>query len=333
MVEPYNDIRNKKILYVVLNWGLGHASRSIPLIDKLSHKNEVHIASDGIAWTLLNQEFPKLIIHTLPGYNIQYKGSNLVIEMVTQLPKIYIAYTKENKRIKSLHEEYNYDLVISDHRYGGYIVGRKNIFLAHQLNILSSSPFLSKIATFINRRLINVFEEVWVPDFEDSRLSGKLSYPNKLKSNTTFIGPLSRMNKGSDTRYQYDVGVILSGPEPARSNLERAIRKEMENVDLNVVIVRGTDTESECEASAHEVVYNLLPYVELNQVINSCKTIICRSGYSSIMDMVALDKKAILIPTPGQTEQEYLASHLSPLANFKTLKESEIHQLVSMLPI
>lgn len=318
--SPYYDFQGKKILYAILNWGLGHASRSIPIIQSLRNNNEVHLASDGIAARLLEEEFPKLTIHKLPSYNIKYKGGNLITEMIFQLPKIMAVYHKEKQAVRELDQGHSYDVIISDHRYGCYVKGKKNIFLAHQINILSNVNFLSVAGTKVNRRLISAYSECWIPDDSNARLSGKLSTPNHLSIPTKYIGPLSRMVKSSSSFF-YDIVIILSGPEPARSKLEKKLLDVIIDTTYKIAIVRGSDSQHSIQIHPNVTVFNLLPYKQLNEILNKSAIVICRSGYSSIMDLEKLGKKAILIPTPGQTEQEYLSHHLSLNSNYVTITE------------
>lgn len=321
------DIRDQKILFCVLNWGLGHASRSTPIIRQLSKENEVHLASDGGALTLLQKEFPKLITHNLPGYDITYARQSLAADMTLQLPKIAGAFLKEQRMVSKLVAKERYAVIISDHRYGCRSTFTKNIFIAHQINIMADSTFLSKSATLINISQINKFDSCWIPDTADSRLSGKLSSPNNLKIPTHFIGPQSRMVK-AEVKIKYNYAIVLSGPEPARTRLEHTLYSLCQkNKTLKFVMVRGTDVPSQFPHSDHIEVYNLLSSDKLNQILNQSGKVICRAGYSSIMDLFALDKKAILIPTPGQTEQEYLGKFLNMAGLFTCIEENEIDTL------
>ena len=296
-------IKNRKILYCVLNWGLGHASRSIPLIKKLLLNNEVIVASDGEAGILLQKELPTLAYKMLPSYGIHYKYSSMHLNMLLQFPKIISAYSKEKRSVKSICEENDIDLIISDHRYGCRAEGVKSIFLGHQINIIDSAA-----ATSINKQLISKFDECWIPDYVDQRLSGKLSDPAGL-SKYSFVGPLSRM-QNTEVAKQYDIAIVLSGPEPKRTTLEQKLLQQVKELDLKVCLVRGTLNAHGVKLKSGDV-FDLLGSAELNEIMSSADMIVCRSGYSSLMDLEVLQKPALIIPTSGQREQEYLASHYS----------------------
>lgn len=298
-----SHIQNRNILYCVLNWGLGHASRSIPLIKQLAKDNTIHIASDGEAGVLLNKELAGYNYHELPSYGIHYKYSSMHLNMLVQFPKIVNAYTREKNLIQKICAEKKIDLIISDHRYGCRHSDIESIFLGHQLNIIGSAT-----ATRINKMLISKFDACWVPDYTDRRLSGDLAKTDGL-ANVVFIGPLSRMEQRQDLNV-YDIAIVLSGPEPKRTSLESTLLEQLKDTGLKCCLVRGTKKAKEINTHGVEV-HNLLDNQKLNEIMSSSKLIICRSGYSSLMDLEVLEKPALIIPTKGQKEQEYIAQHYS----------------------
>ncbi|MEL6923758.1 MAG: glycosyltransferase [Bacteroidota bacterium] len=303
--------RPKRILVAVLNWGLGHATRCIPIIRELQRQGaDVLIASDGRALALLQKEFPTLSCHTLPTYGIRYATSNMFWNMATQLPGILSAIYREQRFIETFVKSHNIDIIISDNRYGCRSTDCRNIFLTHQLNIKIPNRFLEYLVARINQKLIGRFQECWIPDYETTpNLSGDLSH-GKTKVNRRFIGVLSRMQHLTKVRKEQDVIVVLSGPEPQRSRLEAKIIAQAKALPThNFLIISGqTDqpaTTMRLSPNVTQIAY--LTSRQLNEAIAASSTVICRAGYSSIMDLVQLQKPAILIPTPGQTEQEYLA--------------------------
>lgn len=311
-----SHIQNRNILYCVLNWGLGHASRSIPLIQHLAKDNAIHIASDGEAGVLLRKELSGYNYHKLPSYGIHYKYSSMHLNMLVQFPKIVNAYTSEKSLVQSICSDNKIDLIISDHRYGCRHADIESIFLGHQLNIIGSAT-----ATKINKLLISKFDACWVPDYADRRLSGDLANADGLDS-VVFIGPLSRMEQRQDSRV-YDIAVVLSGPEPKRSHLESTLLDQLKDTGLKCCLVRGTKKEEEINPSGVEV-HDLLDSQKLNEIMSSARLIICRSGYSSLMDLEVLEKPALIIPTKGQKEQEYLAKHYSKKAQVITQTMNEL---------
>ena len=105
--------------------------------------------------------------------------------------------------------------------------------------------------------------------------------------------------------------VLLSGPEPQRTSFEQLIIQQLNPLPLTSVLVRGTPGEGpETESKGNLHIFSHLLGEQLLQLMIRAKIVVCRSGYSTIMDLVTVGKKAILVPTPGQTEQEYLANYL-----------------------
>ncbi len=301
-------LQKKSILVAPLNWGLGHATRCIPVIEELLNQNfKVFIASDGRALKLLKLEFPALTFFELPAYDVHYSTKNMIWNIAWQLPKILMAIWKEKKAVQRIIDEEKIDVILSDNRFGCHSPKTKNIFLTHQLKIKMPYPFLERTVDFFNHLFIKKFNECWIPDFDNEpNLSGELAHGSFLK-HSKFIGALSRMEY-FETKKKNDVVVVLSGPEPQRTFLEALIFEQIKGLDLKILIVQGkTEKMERTHLSKNIKIVSFLTSKELNQSILSSDLVICRSGYSSIMDLAKLRKRAVLIPTPGQTEQEYLA--------------------------
>lgn len=307
MILP-GEIHKKKILFCVLHWGLGHASRSVPIIQQLiAQQNEVHLASDSASLFLLAEEFKTLCSIELPAYNISYKSSSMVRNMVTQLPSIYGTYRAENHMVQALQAQHQFDYIISDNRYGCYHQKAYSIFIGHQLNILNRKGEIQKQATSINSFFISKFKVCWIPDEKGHQYSGLLSQ-NEDITQKSCIGIQSRFKK-IDTEYKYDAVAVLSGPEPSRTRFEQSILNLFDKSKGNFLLIRGKKEALNSNSSNVEII-PLLSGMDLNQKIAESKLYLGRAGYSTIMDLMNLKKQAILIPTPGQTEQEYLATHL-----------------------
>jgi uncharacterized protein (TIGR00661 family) len=301
-----------RILVAVLNWGLGHATRCIPIIHALIEENFIPvIASDGDAFELLRKEFPKLETLELPSYNISYtkNASLLKLKFLGKLPHFIKIYKQENERIQLVINERNISGIISDNRWGAYSNQVPSVFITHQINVLSgiTTYFSSKI----QQHLIKKFDECWIPDLPGSEnLSGRLGHLNNPPFPVRHIGLLSRFEK-KVTPIKFDIAVILSGPEPQRSLLEKKIKKELLNTEYKILLVRGVIEKHQVfEQSNNKLIYNYLESEELNEAINKSELVICRSGYTSLMDIAKLKKRTIVIPTPGQDEQIYLAKRL-----------------------
>jgi UDP-N-acetylglucosamine transferase subunit ALG13 len=308
-------LAGKKLLVAPLDWGLGHATRCVPVIrDLLNSGCKVWLAGEGAQEKLLREEFPSLPFLPLKGYRIKYAKSGLTGKLLLQIPSILRSIKEENKWLNAQVNKYGFDAAISDNRYGLYHEKLFSVFITHQLCIKSalgkwSEGFLQKW----NYKLIDRFNECWIPDEEGKdNLAGELSHPVKLPTvPVKYIGALSRFQKKNIDEIKDHLLIILSGPEPQRTILENKIVDQIVNYTGTVTIVRGLPTEQNIIPSTNTIhFYNHLSSEELNSEALKAEFIISRSGYSTVMDIAALQKKSILIPTPGQTEQEYLADHL-----------------------
>lgn len=305
-------ILKKRILVAPLNWGLGHATRCIPIINALlKYGFEPVIASDGKALELLIKEFPEVTAIELPSYKITYvkKAKLFKVKLLQNSPKILKAIKAEKILINQIIKDYNISGVISDNRLGLYSKRVPCVFISHQLNVLSGNT--TWISTRLHQKFIKNFDECWVPDFEDEpNLSGKLGHGNTFGIPLKYIGPISRFNK-KEQEINYKVMVLLSGPEPQRSLLEKNLISAFKSYPHKVLFVRGIIEEKQHVVRENLLtIYNYMTSNELEKSINESELVVSRSGYTTIMDLAKLEKKAFFIPTPGQYEQEYLASSL-----------------------
>jgi uncharacterized protein (TIGR00661 family) len=306
-----------RILVAPLDWGLGHATRCIPIIrELLAQGADVWLAGEGPQQQLLAEEFPQLPFLSLPGYRIEYSktAGGLIWKMIRQWPKMRNAIQAEQQWLKKIVNERSFDAVISDNRYGLYHPAIPSVFITHQLNIKSpAGKWTERILQNRNYKYINRFTECWVPDEEgEINLAGELSHPSKKPSAPLkYIGPLSRFSKKDIPVKSKHLLVILSGPEPQRSIFENRIIDEISQYEGTATVVRGLPGSKKLVPSTNMIrFYNHLSSEELNQEMQQAEFVIGRSGYSTVMDAMALEKKCIFISTPGQTEQEYLASYL-----------------------
>jgi len=305
------------VLIAPLDWGLGHATRCVPIVNSLINADfEVIIAAEGAQKALLQNEFPHIKFANLPGYRLGYGRTKwgTILRILFQVPKILMAIRRENKWLKKFAAENKVDFVISDNKYGFYLAGAPSFFITHQL--LIKTPFgkrNERLLQKINYRFIKKFSACWVPDHEGKiNLGGELSHPDHMPSVPVhYLGHLSRMKK-ENRQIINDLLVVISGPEPQRSLFERMIVAQLSQTDLSAIVVRGLpNAASTLHASDNIKIYNHLPAADLNNAINESSAIISRSGYSTVMDLIPLHKKCIFVPTPGQSEQEYLADYLS----------------------
>lgn len=325
-----NQYTNQRILIAPLNWGLGHATRSAAIINKLIPHNEVLIASDGIALDWLRISFPQLESLELPSYGVSYQSSQMVFNIVKGSSKMLRAITREHEQIEEFSKQKDIDLIIADHRFGCYSKVCHSIVVAHQIHIPHRNKLFAKIASKVNRTYLNRYNEVWIPDYPEieKSIAGPISAPDGLKA-YKHIGPLSHLVSPTDNvEKDIDILVLLSGPEPMRTELENTLLDILKRESSRTkVLVRGCRTEydiKDLRYQSFEQVFDLAQTDQIERLICRSKNIICRSGYSTIMDLERLQQKAILIPTPGQPEQEYLAEYHNK-RGYKTLIQSELN--------
>jgi uncharacterized protein (TIGR00661 family) len=318
-MSVYSILKNKvniTILIAPLDWGLGHATRCIPLIQFfLKAGCKVIIAASGAQANLLKSEFPAVVFVSIPGYNIKYTNAErvFVLKIALQLPKIIRAIYLEKKWLNSFLKENIVDAIISDNRYGLFHRKVTSVFITHQLLIKTSFPFTERIIQQINYRCIKKFSLCWIPDEKGMiNLAGDLSHPAALpKIPVTYIGGISRLEKQTENVQKFELLIILSGPEPQRTLLEKKMLDELKTFKGKAMLVRGLLGNTKTLSTKNDlVIKNHLPAKELEKAFNESGYIISRSGYTTVMDICKLQKRSILIPTPGQTEQEYLAYHL-----------------------
>ena len=353
---------SSRVLVAPLNWGLGHATRCVPIIERLlAEGHEVVIAADGYPLRFLRREFPHLDWVKFEGLKVEYAdGQSQVGAMLRQLPRFLRDIWREHKRLKEIVRMYDVDMVVSDNRFGLWCRGVYSVYMTHQLMVKMPRglEWMEWVVWRFHRWFIKHYDECWVPDIEgEGNLSGDLSHKYPLLKNTKFIGVLSRFSSENveweDVRVEaealglqqrYDVVAVLSGPEPHRSNLEQEItdcrlqitegqqstvnsqqtitpseqssrppktgrQYKIVNSQQSLLIVQGLP-EDDLRLAEHRDGVDYIPHLPtglLQWYMQEAEEIVCRSGYSSIMDLHTIGRKAHLIPTPGQTEQIYLA--------------------------
>ena len=330
-----------KILVAPLNWGLGHASRCVPLVHRfLDDGHEVILGGDGESLVLLRRHFPKLRYVYLAPLQLKYgKGKRQVWAVVKMLPKLVVWTMKDHALLKAVLREEKIDRVVSDNRFGLYgkeESGTEFVYMTHQLHVLVPKgwKWLEGLVERLHARVCAHFDKVWVPDYkeEEKSLAGVLSHPTHLPFGhlpftIEYIGPLSRFARYGDVKDAnemrtrmtaklgggYAVVAVLSGLEPQRTMLEQEVVRRYQGQEEQVLIVQGLMNRPNTRIKRGNI--TLVPYMEdenLAEVLLEAQHIIARSGYSTIMDLEALGllEKAELIPTPGQPEQEYLCNLL-----------------------
>lgn len=303
--------RPTRILYAVLDWGLGHAGRSIPVIRALQGLGaDVRLASAGDALALLRRECPDLPMLELPPYRIRYGTNSMYVNLGWQWPRMMAAALRENLIIRKAIAEQAVDLIISDCRFGCFHPRVRSIWLGHQLQVRGVRGWGGN--SLYHAYLRQTFSEIWIPDYGDEQycLSGELSRPPR-GFDVHHLGWLSRFANGSmPPSGAYPIVALLSGPEPQRSRLEARLKAQLADLPGPSLLIRGLPKSKESTVQAVNdrlSTIDVLHGTALHNTLAAAEVVICRSGYSSVMDLAMLGKHALFIPTPGQTEQEYLA--------------------------
>jgi uncharacterized protein (TIGR00661 family) len=331
-LENINSKGNKiRVLLAPLDWGLGHAARCIPIIyELLAMETEVIIAADGLIKNLLKKEFPDVVFTHLKGYNIRYgtTRSGFALKILLQFPRLLWRVYTEQRQIKKIVKDHQVDVIISDNRVGLFHAGIPCVYITHQLQIKTNYKISNWLAQNMHYFFINKFSVCWVPDDASANnLAGELSHPKQLpKIPVHYLGPLSRFQKIAVEK-KYDLLCLLSGPEPQRSLFEKILLQQLKQYPGKVLVVQGLPGTTQDEAIPEVMENNInmvthLPGAALNKVIQQSEMLISRSGYTTIMDLAKLQQKAILVPTPGQAEQEYLACFLKKQQLFFSMDQN-----------
>lgn len=307
------EIKNKRILFSVLNWGMGHVARSISIIHQLNKQNNsVIIACSEVQKKIFLDYFPDINYIQHKDYPFSFKGKgNFTLDLFLSFPSLNRRLKKEKKEVNHLIKKHDIEICISDHRYGFQAKECTSIFITHQLNL--PLPFLNKFINVLHHQLIKKFNYIWVLDTENSLYAGKLSV-NKKFNNICYIGIQSRFNLYSKIEKSIEKVVIISGPEPYAEQFFQSERKKAENSKEEVFII--TPKYYSYSDKKNIIIQLSNDWKKCDEIILKAKKIVSRSGYSTLMDLVYLACEKELIPTPGQYEQAYLLSY----SNLKNVK-------------
>ena len=324
------------ILICPLDWGLGHASRDIPIIREFINRgHKVIVAGSKSTLELLKKEFPNIENEPFSGLKINYpKKGSMTLHLLKILPKMFFSIKKEHCRLKKIIKKYNVNLVISDNRFGLWSKSTYSVFITHQVMIKMPKglQFAEYFMHRINRFFIYKYNRCWIPDNENMPyIAGDLSHKYSLNGKTSFVGLLSRFDTKNEinkniTEEKFEIIAIVSGPEPQRSIFESLLLNQMQQLTCKCLIVKGKPTEvQEKNEINNVVVISHLNTEQMRTAIKNSTYIISRSGYTTIMDLISLKRSAILVPTPGQTEQEYLAEYYSIRKMFVEIKQEDFN--------
>ncbi|MBS1772756.1 MAG: glycosyl transferase [Bacteroidetes bacterium] len=292
---------------------MGHTTRTVPVIRYLRDSgHEVIFAGNDRQHQYISKTFLNIQTIHLDGYNVWYSKNAIgfLPALFIQLPRLLKTISKEKKWLKRIVKEYKIDGVITDNRYGLHLNDIPNVIMTHQVAPQTGWGWLpDKTLRYLHDKSLLRFKECWIVDVADEpNLSGSLSHPKKQLSNAKYIGLLSQI--GNQPTSEKHLLVLLSGPEPQRTILSDMLWEQLKNHEQKIVFVEGSDRVTRQSLPSHIEYHQRLTANELTPLIASASVVICRSGYSTLMDLVKLNKKAIVIPTPGQAEQEYLGEYL-----------------------
>jgi len=329
----------RKIIISPLNWGFGHAGRMIPLALELRKRgHEILFCADRAVIPMLTRELPGISIKETEGLHIRYfRKLPLWIGLLLQLPHIIAVSVREHRELKRLAAMYKPDIIVSDNRFGFYSNDIFSVYVTHQIRIPFPSPFrfMEPLGVWLHRKIIGRFDLCLIPDFPGNlNLSGRLSHGVRLPQNTAWTGPLSRFNapapaSATTTSVFTAPGpyfcLILSGPEPQRSILKEKITAAATGIHL--AILEGTGEHNTIVRGEKVTVVSNPDTALMKDIIAGSSAVISRSGYTTLMELVSLHKGAVIIPTPGQPEQEYLGGYFNRKWGFVTMKQDEIQRI------
>jgi UDP-N-acetylglucosamine transferase subunit ALG13 len=327
----------KNILICPLEWGLGHAARMLPLAIKLHElNNNVFVAAGEKHLALFRAETKDMTLIDFPGFNPVYsKHLPQYLAMLLQTPLLLFHIVSEHRKLKKIVHEYYIDIVISDNMFGCWNKKIISVYVTHLPRIPLPHPFrfLEQVGILLHRTIIRKYDHCFIPDLPGKlSISGELSHDLALPCNIRYIGILSRFTTGkarkvSEFTFPHNT-VILSGPEPQRGILKKKLEEILIDEEIVTVILEGRPEGNTAPVRKGNLIYyDHLNAEKMKDLLEGSKCIISRSGYTTIMDLLSIGRSAILIPTPGQTEQEYLAGYLAEKGWFKTMSQKEIKDL------
>ena len=309
------------ILVCPLDWGLGHATRCVPIIRELQAQGcEVLIGGSGRALAFLKAEFPDCQFLHIPSYPFFYsKSIPLSAAMAFSAPAIIFGILRENRQLRNIIRTHNIHAVISDNRFGLWSSKIPCVYITHQVRIKAGAwlKFLEPLLYCIHSFFIRKFNRLWIPDYENEpNLSGELGHHFGNDLNAEYLGPLSRFNnleysgENQNELRPADILFIVSGPEPQRSIFEDLIIRQANTTDKKMILLQGIPGPvTQPSIQGNLTIFPHLSSADMKFLIDNAEIIVCRPGYSTVMDLAVMQKKAFFIPTPGQTEQEYLAAY------------------------
>jgi len=324
----------KHVLVSPLSWGLGHATRDLPIIRYLLERgHRVTIAASDRALALLEREAPECDFERLPDYPPPYSaGKHFVPKFVAMAPAMLWAIEVESVRVRRLLRRRRFDLIVSDNRFRVRSRHVPSFVITHQLRFMTPPGLeaFERLTEFFNYVYLHPFDRIIVPDAADpvANLSGRLSHdlPYLRRSRRVYYaGPLASVRR-MDVAQDVDLFISISGPEPPRTQLERTILRKVRQIegDRIVVALGKPEVKETRHIDGRVEVHGFLDRARQQEMLNRARFVVCRSGYTTVMELAELGRKALFIPTPGQTEQVYLGRYYEERGYFHTVDQYEL---------
>lgn len=323
----------KNILICPLEWGLGHAARMIPLARKLMDRNcRIFIGSGQRHLALFRAEFNGVTLIDFAGFSPYYsKHLPQYLAMLFRTPSLIYHIIREHYRLRQIIDDHNIDIVISDNRLGLWNKSITSVYVTHIPRIPFPRPWkiFELAGILVHRWVMAKYDHCIIPDVPgNTNLSGKLSHGLKLPGNVRYTGIISRFDIPDQNTGNFNFPhntIILSGPEPQRSIFRQKILQALNDSEITTVVLEGRpDKDMNGRKDGNFLYYSHLPASQMKELLSTSNFIVSRSGYTTIMDLVFLNRSALLVPTPGQTEQEYLAEYLAGKGWFHTATQKNI---------
>jgi predicted glycosyltransferase len=324
-------LHGARILVAPLDWGLGHAARCVPIIHRLlKHHALPIIGADGGPLALLRQEFPQLESVRLPGVEVRYsKSSTQLWSMARQFPAMLRSVQAERAAFDRIRQEVRLDAVISDQRFGVRSTALPSVLITHQA--FPFTPFAQRALRKLNLHHMSRFDRCWIMDEPDAPgLAGELSHDEGLPLHARYIGTVSRMSAAAAPTNQYRVVAVISGPEPQRTLLEHRLLGALHALPGEHLLVLGQPQQPRDDQRGNVRVRSHLNGSELATAMKCAELVVSRSGYTTLMDLAAIGRTALVIPTPGQEEQEYLGRLHEGTGRFIVQRQDGIDLLAAL---
>jgi len=307
----------RRILFAVHDWGLGHATRSLVLIRALVQR--------GDAVTILMAESPGLALlraelgdacefypyEDIPKPFSRYPAV-FYFRMSCSVPQIWLRFTLEQRLTERLVRERRLDAVVSDSRLGVWSREAPSYCVFHSLRqIIPGRPRqLERIVERAQRYALRGYRAILVPDVEgDDALAGDLAHDLDVdwRGKLVYIGPLSELQPNGAAE-DIDYFFSISGVEPHHTMLAERVLAALPALRGRSVVALGRPgSAADVRTVGNATIHGYLDRRAQGEMLARARVIVGRSGYTTLMEAAGFGKRALFVPTPGQSAQEYLA--------------------------